>query len=351
MKKHTRILAFILALALLFALTGCSGSSAATSNTPAASNAPAVSNAPVSTKAAYTMKLASTESNTTVRSQMTEYFAELVSEYTNGQVVVEVYNGGQLGGTRDTIEGLPMGIADIVVESIGGLSTYSDFACVDAIPYMYSDYEHWYATWWESDVGQQILDKVGEDSGLKIMGPMYRGARIVTSTKKWTHPTELQGFKMRAPAIPVYINTWESLGCVVTPLDATEIFTALQQGTVNAQENSLSSSWGYSTAEVCDYVIMTNHVYSTDTFIFDQNYWDKLPADIQEAMTRAINDAAKYRIELELDQEVAYKQKFIDAGCEIVEVDSKEWVDAFSDFVPTYFPQLTDWYNAIQALV
>ena len=179
---------------------------------------------------------------------------------------------------------------------------------------------------------------------------MYRGARECTTKKKFTTPEELKGLKIRVPNQQVYIDAWNVLGASPTPLALTETFTALQQNTVEAQENATIESYGFGFYDVCDYLVKTNHVYSTDLFIFNRDYFNNLPEDIQQALIEAADEASAYRTELSLDKEAEYEQMFKDKGVEIVEIDTQPFADKFDGFTEEYFPELVDWANQIAAV-
>lgn len=334
MKKMTRLLALILALVMALGLTACGSD-------PAADDENA--------DKTYTMVLAHNESDGTTRDLAMEKFAELVNQYTNGRVTVDVNAGGVLGDWRECIEGLPVGTCNIVCESVGSMQTYTNLANIDAIPYLYESPEHWYAVR-HSELKDEILDMVSEDAGFKLVGASYRGARIVTSTEKFTTPEEVAGLKIRVPALAVYEDTWADLKAVGTPLSLNEVYTAIEQGTVEAQENPLSSSYGFGLYDCCPYLIITNHVMSFDTLIFDQAYWDALPADIQEAIIKASDEADEYRWELVMAEEENYIQKFADAGCEVVYPDVEAFSEFFADFTSKHYPDLVELTDRIRAM-
>ena len=336
MKKMTRLFALVMALVMVLGLTACGSDSPA--DTPADTE-----------EQTYTMVLAHNEGDGTTRDLALEKFAELVNQYTNGRVTIDINAGGVLGDWRECIEGLPVGTCNIVCESVGSMQTYSDLANIDAIPYMYESPEHWYAVR-HSELKDEILDMVSEDSGFKLVGASYRGARIVTSTKKFTTPDEVAGLKIRVPALAVYEDTWADLKAVGTPLSLNEVYTAIEQGTVEAQENPLSSSYGFGLYDCCPYLIMTNHVMSFDTLIFDQNYWDALPADIQEAILKASDEADEFRWDLVMAEEENYVQKFVDAGCEVVEPDIAAFSAFFADFTSKHYPELEELAARIRAM-
>jgi len=293
-------------------------------------------------------KLANVSALGDERDQSLQEFARLVNEKSKGEIKIEVYSGGTLGGWRDTIEGLEPGIVQIVCESIGTLEPYSKTASIDAYPYLYRNYEH-YKKVMEGKIGEQLLATVGEEGGFVIMGPSYRGARIMTSNKKVESVDNLKGVKIRAPGIQMYIKTWEYLGASPVPMDATEIYTGLQQGTVDAQENPVLFSYGNAYYDVCKYLVMTNHVMSTDVFIFNDDFFNRLPEETQKILREAATEAGNFRTQLVLDKEGEAIKEMEEKGMEIINPNIKGFQDKLTDFGKE-FPDLVDMVKQIQSV-
>ncbi|MCR4443299.1 MAG: TRAP transporter substrate-binding protein [Peptococcaceae bacterium] len=207
------------------------------------------------------LKLANVSPVGDPRDEAAKKFAAAVEKKTEGKVKVEVYSGGTLGTWRDTIEGLKPGIVQVVLESVGTLEPYTSLAAIDAVPFLYQGDSHFKKVWY-GDLGKQLLDEVGTKGSFELMGPMHRGARYVTSKRKIETAADLKGLKIRVPEIKIYLKTWEKLGATPTPMAFTEVYTGLQQGTVEAQENPLTLSYSSAFYEVCPYLIKTKHVYS-----------------------------------------------------------------------------------------
>lgn len=293
------------------------------------------------------LKLANASSIGDERDQSLHKFAELVEEKSAGKVKIEVFSGGTLGGWRETIEGLRPGVVQIVCESLGTLEAYSSTASIDAYPYLYRDVDH-YSRVMASEIGEELLDTIGKESGFVLMGPSNRGARIMTTNKRVENADDLKGLKIRAPGIQMYIKTWQYLGASPTPMDTTEIYTGLQQGTVDAQENPVLYSYGNAFYDVCDYLVLSNHVYSTDVFIFDKEYFDSLPEDIQDILRESAVEAGNYRTELVLKTEQETIKKFEEEGLEIIEPNVESFKAKLTNFSQE-FPNLTELVEKIQS--
>lgn len=276
-------------------------------------------------------------------------FADKVKELTEGKVNVELYGGASLGSTSEVLEGLSYGVADIICESVGTLATFTPLANIDAMPYIYSDYDHFMNVWY-SDLGQEMKDTIGEASGFKLMGGTFRGPRIVTSTKEMHQVEDFKGFKLRAPNLEMYLKTWQWMDAAPTPMAMNETYTALQQGTVSGQENPMADSMNYAFNEVCEYWIKTNHVYSSNLFIMDGNYYNSLPEDIQAAVTEAAEYAGKEVSVKQLEKEEAAEAKLIELGCTVIDVDTDAFKEHFDGFADENFPELKDWTDRIKAM-
>lgn len=316
-------------------LTACGGS-----DTPDSSDA--------AEGATYTWKMAlnSTEGDNAYDTGAA--FKEKVEELTNGQVTVELYGGASLGSTSEVLEGMGLGVADVMVESVGTLATFTDIANIEAAPFLINDYDHFQAVW-QGEVGQELKDAVGEAAGFKLMGGTYRGPRIVTATEKMETVEDFAGFKLRAPNLAMYLETWNWMGAAPSPLAMNEVYTALQQGTVDGQENPMVDSLNYAFNEVCKYWIKTNHVYGANVVIMDADYFAGLPEDIQAAVEEAAAYASTVVSEAQQAKIEAAEAELIELGCEVIEVDHAEFAEHFDNVIDEKFPDLKVWADKIKA--
>ena len=332
-----KTLAMVLALVMMFTLlTGCGGGGGDSGGD--------------GTGAEYTWRMALNGSAPgELGYDMATFFKEKVEELTSGRVSIEFYGGNSLGSTTEVLEGMAAGVADITCESVGTLAPFTNLANIDIMPYIYNGYDHFQAVW-GGELGQEILDTVGNDSGFKLIGAGYRGARIVTATKEMKTVEDFAGFKLRAPNLDVYVKTWQWMGAAPTPMAMSEVYTALQQGTVNGQENPMVDSMNYSFDEVCKYWIKTNHVYSCNLFMMDLNYFNGLPEDIQAAVKEAAEYAGQQISEQQADKDAAAEQALKDENCTVIEVDIPSFIAKFDGFAEANYPDLADWVARIKEL-
>ena len=342
MKK--RILATLLcAVMSLSLLAGCGGSSSS-----ADTNGSSDGDSSAPTGETYTMKMHLSIGETDPVYKSAQFFADTVHEKSNGAITVELYPSSSLGNTADCLEGLSLGICNIVYESIGNLASLTSLASIEAAPYLYSGTDHWRAVW-EGEVGQGILQQMGDDCGMVIMGAGLQGIRVMCSNKRIETPADAAGFKLRVPTIPIYLDTWTWLGATPTPLGGSEVFTAIQQGTVNGAENGLTNIASLSWDECTKYIIETKHVYNTDSFIMDKTYFEALPEEYQTIIRDAAVEAGKRCTDLVLEANESIRPEVEAADCEFIETDVTLWQEALDGFLEEKYPDLVSYADQIKA--
>lgn len=359
-----KVLSFALAaMMLLGCLTGCGNtsgnSSASASSSAAAANSSGSSSASLSVddsfgnadSAEYKWKIAIDNNVGTNQYEAAVKFCEKLAELSDGKIYTEIYAGQQLGAGTEVLEGLGFGMEQVCIQSVGTLAPFSENANIDAVPFLFSGYDHFLKVW-SGELGDTMKDAIGEQGNFKIMGYMYRGARIVTATHRMEKLDDFKGFKLRVPNIEVYIKTWEQINAAPTPLSISDTFTAIQQGTVDGQENPITECVSNGFADVCKYWIKTNHVYSVDTFVMDRNYFDSLPGDVQGWVNEASNYASDWKNNVMLESEAKQEEDMKAKGVEFVELtdaERQEFMAAYDGFVDSVFPYLNDWAAQIKA--
>ena len=340
-----KAISMLLAVVMIFALCACGSSTSATTS----DSSTAATDTTSSTEPEYSWKLAMPFNEGSSTYDAAKVFADTLEEISGGKVHVDLYPGSQLGTSEEVEEGLAYGTCDVVFESIASLGNWSDLANLDAYPYLYSSLDHFLAVW-QGELGDQIREEIGASNDFKLIGALYRGARIVTSTKELDCLADFKNFKIRTPTQAMYVKTWEALGAMSTPLPMSDVFTAIQQGTVDGQENPIAESYNYGFYDICPYVIKTNHVYSQCTFIFNKTKFDALPEEVQGWVEEAVKAAEDYKNTYTVTEEAEYYAKWEEAGATIIEVDVHEFMDALSSFCEDNFPQFTEYVAQIKAL-
>ena len=219
-------------------------------------------------------------------------FAREVEKRTNGRYKVQNFYAGALGAERESIEGVQLGTLDLTMTSTGPVPNFVPEVAILDIPFLFRDYAHARAVL-DGPIGQDLLKKF-EAKGIKALAWGENGFRHMTNNKHpVTTPDDLKGLKMRTMENPIHIEAYRQFGILPTPMAFTEVFTALQQGTVDGQENPLSVITSAKLEQVQKYLSLTGHVYSPALILMSKAQFDKLsPAD-QQAFIDAAKEAAK----------------------------------------------------------
>lgn len=217
-------------------------------------------------------------------------FKKNVEERSKGRLKIEIYPNGSLGGDVQLTEAVATGSLDMALPSTSVLTTYSDEFGILDMPYLFKNAQSAFAAM-DGDVGKTLADKV-KAKGIDILGYTYNGPRSTTSkVKPIEKPEDLQGLKMRVMESPIFIDYYKTLGANPTPMSFTELYTGLQQGTVEAQENPPSLTFANKFYEVQKYSSIDEHVHNFLAFLINDNKFKSLSADDQKILTE---EAKKY---------------------------------------------------------
>jgi tripartite ATP-independent transporter DctP family solute receptor len=260
--------------------------------------------------------------------QGAEKIAELVKAKTNGAVEIQVFPSSQLGGQRDLIEGLTLGTLDMTLTSTAVFGNFVPEMSVFDLPFIFRDVYHAYKAL--DTVGME-LGKLGEAKGLKTLAFMENGVRHMTNNRQPIRkPEDVKGLKIRVMEQPVYIEMIKALGGSPTPMAFGEIYTALQKGVIDGEENPLPQIWTARFFEVQKYVSLTAHTYSPEPILIAVSSWNKLSPDQQKALQEAAEEASAWQRDLCRSLEADYIKKINASGtCTVNDgVDLKAFADA-----------------------
>src|SRR5699024_5054895 len=212
--------------------------------------------------------------------QGAEEFKSIVEEETNGEIVIEVHNGGSLGSSGGEIqEGTSLGTIDIGISSTP-LAQIIPEVEIFSLPYLFNNREDAWETV-DSEIGTDIASGL-ESENLKHLAYWEDGFRQVTNSKRQIKsPEDFEGLRIRVPESNLRIETFEVLGASALPMSFSEVFTSLQQGTIDGQENPLSVIENSSFYDVQEYLTVTNHVYSPASLFINLNTWEELSEEHQ----------------------------------------------------------------------
>ena len=252
-------------------------------------------------------------------------FGEELSELTDGRIAVEVYPNESLGAEMDLINGMQLGTADMTITG-ESLQNWAPMAALLALPYAYNSLEEMDEVA-AGEIGDQIEQQIIESAQIRPIAYFARGPRNLTSNRPITTPEELDGLVLRVPNVPLFVNTWEALGANPTPMAFSEVFTSLQNNTIDAQENPLALIASANFNEVQDYVNLTEHVRSWIYLTISEMTWNELSEEDRQAVMEAAARAQEYERELFLEEEQNLRTELEERGMEFVEVDKEAFAE------------------------
>lgn len=216
-----------------------------------------------------------------------EYMKAHLEEATDGVVTMELYHSSTLGDDLAILEGLQLGTVEMFCGTIGPAAQWSDAVKLFDLPFLFTSYEEVDALL-DGPVGQEVLDSL-KPAGMVGIGYWENGFRQLTNSRRAVRtPADMDGLRLRTMPTPVPLATFRLLGANPTPMNFGEVFTALQQGVVDGQENPWETILANNFYEVQRYATNTGHVYSPFGVIFSEIFWDRLPEDYQEAVRDAV---------------------------------------------------------------
>lgn len=263
-------------------------------------------------------------------------FAEELEALTEGRIAVEVYPNESLGKEMDLINGMQLGTVDMTITG-ESLQNWAPKAALLAIPYAYGSLEEMDEVA-GGEIGDEIEAQIVERAQVRPIAYFARGPRNLTSNRPIESPDALDGLRLRVPNVPLFVDTWEALGASPTPMAFSEVFTSLQNNTIDAQENPLALIKSANFAEVQDYVNLTEHVRSWIYLTIAENVWSDLSEEDRQAVLEAAKRAQDYERELFLADEQQLVEDLEAAGMTFVEVDKQAFADQARDAVLSNVP-------------
>ncbi|MCG8483801.1 MAG: DctP family TRAP transporter solute-binding subunit [Clostridia bacterium] len=329
MKTMNRMIAVILSLVLILTMmTACGGN-----NTDAVEE-----DANVDEKILIKVGHGNPESNAIHEGWLK--FQELVEAKSNGNIEVEIYPNGQLGGDRELIEALQMGNVTMSSPSSAPLASFNKNFFVLDIPFLFKDRQQVYSVL-DGNAGQELL-KTFEEYNIKGLAFMENGFRNLTNSKAPVKtPEDLNGLKIRTMENELHLAAWTLLGANPTPMAFGELFTALQQKTVDGQENPFELIYSVKFYEVQDYISKTQHIYTPYVIIMNNEFYVNLSDENKEIIDASIKEATDYQRGLAKQKDVESEKAIKEAGVEVIELTDEEKA-AFKNKLTPLFDQVKE---------
>jgi tripartite ATP-independent transporter DctP family solute receptor len=213
-------------------------------------------------------------------------FAQLVGQRTNGRIAIVPFPGTQIGGEQQQFEALKLGTTQIAAVGLNG----SDAFLAMFLPYVFRDMEH-QGRVIDGSIAQPWKDELLTKHRVHFFGHAYQNPRQLTANRPVRTPSDVAGLKIRVPQLPALLETWKALGAIPTPMGVTEVFMALQQRVVDAQENPIEQIINNSFYEVQKYLVLLNYSRPVISVMANDAAWQRISAPDRQIMTDTWREA------------------------------------------------------------
>ena len=294
------------------------------------------------------MKLAENQPDSNPVSVAMYKFADLVAEKSNGELKIEVYTGAQLGQEPESIEQVQAGVIEFARVNSVVLANVAKKMGVFTLPYIFKGTEHKFNVL-DGPVGQEVAKDL-ENYGMVGLGYMEAGSRCFYTTEghKIEKLSDLKGLKIRVQPAPISIKMMELLGATPTPMNYGEVYSALQTGVIDGAENDYVSYETSSHYEVAKYYTVDSHLSPPALLLMNLNTFNSLSPEHQQVIKAAAAEAVAFERKAMLEHEDVSKNKVVEAGVEVIEIDNTEFQNAVQPIYEEY-PDFKEMIEKIKA--
>ena len=252
--------------------------------------------------------------------------ANEIKKRTNGKFDIQVFPASSLGKETDINQGMTLGTVDMIISGPSFAARSYPRLGIAYYPFIFRDGDHLLA-YSKSEVFKEMVDGFREKTGIQMLAYTYYGARHTTSQRPFTDCAGMKGLKIRVPDVPVYLATPQACGANPTPIAFAEVYLALQNGTVDAQENPLTTIEAKKFYEVQKHIVLTGHIVDHLNTIVSGGLWKKLSEEDRKIFTDVAQEAAaKATGEIKVNEAKLvdfFKQK----GLTVTEVNKDDFRD------------------------
>lgn len=282
--------------------------------------------------------------------------AKLVKERTNGRIEIQVFANSQLGGVNEMVDGVRSGAISMGHHDFGSLGRIHPNTAVFNTPFMYRDAEHSLRATdpANSPALREINDELIKRGNMRIVASLFQGTRQLTSKEKVLSPKDMAGKKYRGVPIKLWSSMLTGMGAVATPVEVSELATALATGLVVGQENPLPNIFNLKLFEVQKYVMLTGHMQSILSVFINENVYQKIPAADRAIMERTMIEVGQNTLAWDNETSAKYRKDLEARGMIFVEPKDGLDVEAFRKSVLAQvnkdFPEWSKYIAQIQAV-
>ncbi|HLS16464.1 MAG TPA: C4-dicarboxylate TRAP transporter substrate-binding protein [Paenalcaligenes sp.] len=266
------------------------------------------------------------------------YWADLLEERSDGEIILELYPSSQLGSKGDVMDQAMMGMNVVTITDVGFLADYEPDLSALYGPFLAENSESLleiYESPWFEEKNQAL-----KDQGVHLVITNYNyGDRHIIAKSPIRTPEDLQGLKIRVPDNPIQIKAFEAMGATPTPMPLADVYPALTQGVIDGAENPLSVLYGQKLHEPAKYLSLINYLTTVAVWMGGEAFFSTLPEEQLQLIHETGYEAGLYSQELAKESEEEFKKLMQEEGVEIIEPDR----EAFKEKAMQVYEQFPEW--------
>lgn len=306
--KRKLISHLVIGIAFLLFIAGCSGKDQKASG---------------ESNKEYVIKFAHVVNPSTAKGKAAEKFKELIEERTDGQITVEVFPDSQLGSDREILEQMQSGAVQMNAPFTGVLPSFSKEYEVFDLPYLFENRDHAYEAT-NGELGSMLGEKL-KSQGLHVLGFWDGGFKHLTnSVRPIETPKDLSGLKIRTSQSPLLITQFKAVNASGVSIDFAELYTALQTGTADGQENPLSNVISKRLYEVQDYITLSEHGYMGYVLTISDKFYQDLPDNLKSDINEVAKEVTEWQWKESIADDEEYMKTLKESGIEITELTTEQ---------------------------
>ena len=258
-------------------------------------------------------------------------FSKRVTAASEGELKAQCYPAAQLGKARDFVESLQLGSVEMHIQG-DALATFvaPEWALVLSAPFVIRDLEHLHKVM-DGPTAKPMYDALLARKGIRHLGWLDRGPRYLTSNRPIKEPADLKGLKLRVQEIETHVWAWKTLGATVVPMDFAEVFLALTQGTIHAQENPLEIIYNQSVYQAQKYINQTAHQVGAFEIVASEKWLKTLSAEQQKVIAESVTAATATANKIQEAEEARYEKTLREKGVIFNPVDRAKFEEGLKD--------------------
>lgn len=268
-------------------------------------------------------------------------FAELAEKYSGGKLQVKEFPSNQLGSEQNRVQKIRLQPKMMTSVSVNNLAPFAPSAGVFTLPYLFMNTGDVHKLL-NGPFSETVRDKVAKEAGVRILGYLVTDFRVLTNSKRPVRNIDdLQGLKIRVPKNPLMLAAFKSWGVAPVPMAWAEVFTALQQGVIDGQENPHLTNYSMNFQEVQKYITPIHYMHWIAPVMIGEQYYNSLSADMKEALNRAVKEAALYEQEWAKENSEKALAALLEAGMELNPLEDEEvWKAKARSVWPEFYDQV-----------